>query len=680
MSLLRTVCSAVVALLFSGLAQANSYKSTALVLALDDITIVEATYLLEGYGIPWDGIEFTQTGQNLPMLEASDVGYYGLFIIVAQLYSNGASLLTDERWQELYDYQVKYGVRMVHLNVAPSSDFGVKAIGSCCSDGAEQNLTLVDGIAAKEFPTAGLKTADMSTLQLFHFPASILDANTSTTTAIAEFQPNSHYSEASVAAVINKLDTGREQMAFFLGVGNWSTTSTYLGHAWVHWGYRGTYPGYRRINLQTQVDDLFLETIVYNSSDSFRLRFQDLEQTVEWLVDINRRLPTGSSYFPEFGFNANGNLIYTYTAGENLTQYTCDKPVFTTWEEATPLEYIKPLGDGHNQWSSSQTFDFTGQCLFLDPLTQFLANTTNRDSLGLVSHTFTHLGLNNATYNDALIEISFNLAYAELMNFTNAAKFSGSGLIPPAITGLHNGDVIRAWSDNGLWNAIGDNTRPILRNPDNFHWPLITNVAQNGYGGFQITPRFATRMYFNCDQIGSDVAQWIATGGGTENSTIYDLLDYERTTVGNQLLSLYHDPYMFHQPNIRSWDVEEVMIAGRMQKLSLLEMWVETVTAEMARLTTWPIVTLKHDHIAAAFNRRMLVDACNPIVEYSTSNGAINGFTVSCDTDSFCDVPIPVTVGQKLADTKGFPTEQIGSDPMTVWVKLDGTPISFAFA
>lgn len=76
----------------------------------------------------------------------------------------------------------------------------------------------------------------------------------------------------------------------------------------------------------------------------------------------------------------------------------------------------------------------------------------------------------------------------------------------------------------------------------------------------------------------------------------------------------------------------------------------------------------------------MLLDACKPVVEYSTSNGAIRGFTVSCGTTNSCEVPIPVTLGKKLADTKGFVTEQIGSDPMTLWVKLDGEAVSFAFA
>lgn len=216
------------------------------------------------------------------------------------------------------------------------------------------------------------------------------------------------------------------------------------------------------------MDDLFLQTAVYYTNALFRLRYADIYQHVQWTYDINKRLNNGSNYFTEFGFNANGNLIWNYALSQNLTDFACDGPVFTDWDEPTSLEYVKPLGTGTDKWPAHPTFDWTAQCVFLDPLAQFLSNTTNRDAIALVSHTFTHLELNGVTYHDALREIQFNLMYAELMNFTNADKFSGSGLIPPAITGLHNGDAIRAWADNGLWNAIGDNTRPSLRNPVRF--------------------------------------------------------------------------------------------------------------------------------------------------------------------------------------------------------------------
>lgn len=197
----------------------------------------------------------------------------------------------------------------------------------------------------------------------------------------------------------------------------------------------------------------------------FRLRAEDLQGHVDWIVDINKRLNPGSTYFLEFGFNGNGNLIYGYDLQAQNPGLTCDSPVFSEWHENTLLEFQKPLGTGSNYWPPSASLSWTGTCLRLDPLVNFLNNITNRDTFGLVTHTFTHLELNNATYHDATREISFNLLYAELLNVTSAARFSGSGLIPPAISGVHNGDVLRAWSDNGLWNAVGDNTRPLLRNP-----------------------------------------------------------------------------------------------------------------------------------------------------------------------------------------------------------------------
>lgn len=211
------------------------------------------------------------------------------------------------------------------------------------------------------------------------------------------------------------------------------------------------------------MDDLFLGTALYTGG-IFRLREEDLQDHLDWTIDLNKRLNPGSSYFVEFGFNSNGNLIYGYNLQAKDSSLSCDSPVFSEWNEATSLEYQKPLGIGKSFWPSDASDTWTGSCLFMDPLVKFMANTTNRDAYGLVTHTFTHLELNSATYHDATREIAFNLLYAELLNFTSAAKFSGSGLIPPAITGMHNGDVLRAWSDNGLWNAIGDNTRPPLRN------------------------------------------------------------------------------------------------------------------------------------------------------------------------------------------------------------------------
>ena len=79
---------------------------------------------------------------------------------------------------------------------------------------------------------------------------------------------------------------------------------------------------------------------------------------------------------------------------------------------------------------------------------------------------------------------------------------------------------------------------------------------------------------------------------------------------------------MFHQANMRWADVAEVAVNGVMGKYSLLMMWVEVVTQEMMRLVEWPMISLKHDDIAASFASRMALDNCSPNVAlvYGSSN------------------------------------------------------------
>jgi hypothetical protein len=156
----------------------------------------------------------------------------------------------------------------------------------------------------------------------------------------------------------------------------------------------------------------------------------------------------------------------------------------------------------------------------------------------LIDHS-THEDLTNATYNDASREITFNQAWLKQVGLDAAARFSGKGIIPPAITGLHNADVIKAWMDNGIVNVVGDNTRPLLLNTDNRYWPLNSTVAANGYPGLNIMPRWASVIYYNCDLPACTLQEWINTSGG--KGTFSDLMLSARNTAINNLFSLHWD-------------------------------------------------------------------------------------------------------------------------------------------
>lgn len=181
-------------------------------------------------------------------------------------YPNGFfSALTTEQWNALYAYQTAFGVRMVRLDVYPGPDFGTTtaiAGAGCCGAGVEQLISISNTAA---FPTAGLNVgATMSTVGLWHYPATI--TNTTSTTQFAKFGPGGSYSTDTTAGVINNFGN-RQQMVFFTSWATaWNPTSNFLQHAWIHWVTRGLYVGFRRLYLNTHVDDVFLSTSLYRVS------------------------------------------------------------------------------------------------------------------------------------------------------------------------------------------------------------------------------------------------------------------------------------------------------------------------------------------------------------------------------------------------------------------------------
>ncbi|KAI7362518.1 hypothetical protein KC354_g7211 [Hortaea werneckii] len=610
---------------FATAANALSVASKVLVFARDTASSYSATSGFKGYGIPFQVVIVPQGGTTLPSLnDSATQGNYGGIVVLSEVaYSYDdlwASALTSSQWEQLYDYQSSFGVRMVRLDVYPGPNFGVATAidgTGCCDAGIEQLVSISDDT---DFPTANMKVgASMSTQGLWHYPAII--TNSSMAKEVAQFASSGSFNSKTSAAVINKFDSRQQMVWFSSWATDWSPTSNFLQHAYIHWLTRGLYAGRRRIFLHTQVDDVHLETELYRPANTnFRIRTGDLEAHISWMSDINSRMPAGSDYFLELGHNGNGDIEAAIEGGT-----TCNPDTAIEYDEQidTPLEFQKPLGT------------------------------------------------------DVSKEISFNKAWLQQTGISEATRFSPNGLIPPAITGLHNGDAIRAWVDEGITNVVGDNTRPVLMNSENEFWPLISNVASNGYAGLQIIPRWATTIYYNCDLPECTTQEWIDTSGGSGDFNA--LLDNARLTASRHLLGLHHDPYMFHQANLRQIDVPSSTIGSKSGKLSLIMSWVETVVQEMTRLTTWPIVTLKHDDIAALFMNRMAVDQCQPSLTWTLSDdgNSITGATLSANGNS-CSAPIPVTFPVSASATAGQTTrEQLGSDSPTFWTTLTGSPVTF---
>ena len=138
---------------------------------------------------------------------------------------------------------------------------------------------------------------------------------------------------------------------------------------------------------------------------------------------------------------------------------------------------------------------------------------------------------------------------------------------------------------------------------------------------------------------------------------------------------------MFHQLNLRIADLAPTTINGVTKQRSLYMMWAETVGPALTSLVNWPIVNIGNDELFDYYTGRMIKDKCNPTTELilsTTGNTTqITGFIVDC-TGSTCPRPIPVTIpGGSVTNLQGSTTEQIGNDPLTLWVPLSGSPVSF---
>ncbi|KAJ6258557.1 hypothetical protein Dda_6601 [Drechslerella dactyloides] len=650
-------------------------------------------------------------GYMLPFLKNGDDNCkYGVIVIFRQLYgidSSGkwGSFINPDQWQDIYDYQTACGVRLIHLAAKPDQeDFACTLINS--TDATESNTLysadhqyfLDTTVAQNEFPTANLKNPKNAHLtNVRHTPGRCDDSllqyagNMTSQTAFLYNERLSVTSPASgtppsvaqpALGVINRYSTGREQMAFFTTFAPLAPASAYMNHIWIHWGLRGIIPGRRAVNLGLQVDDLFLPTEIHSANYSYRMTADDVVNHAKWQSDINNRLTAsnpGSEIFFEFGYNGNGVFIYDQTVLGLDKNGTCPGSiVYNGTQPVTSLEYAKPPGTGMDLWPSAQTYNWPEKCIISDPLARIFAqkNTGGEningvsDVFGLVSHTFTHQDENPITLSDAMKEIQYNRMFARASFFDQTQRFSSHSLIPPSITGLHNADAIEAWIQNGIQYVVGDNTRAPLRNPQNDHWPLVTQGG-NGFTGLFVIPRWLSGIYFNADGPATNLQAWQDVSPSQATNNFTDLLSTERTTTSQRLLNMYNDPFSFHQANLRVWanpgvSIDGLGTTGVTGPWSLIQMWVESILDEFTQYVNWPVRTLMQDDLGSDYVARMNRDLYSDYsVAWTTSRGPdgtryITGFTVDIGNSSWSG-EVPVMLPGDLVSVYGARIEQYDS-------------------
>lgn len=162
LSLLRA-CALSFLLLFihgaSAYVGSATISSTILIFARDSTAAENSAAAgLRGYGIPFEIVTVPQAGiSSLPVLNSSAThGNYGGIVMISEVGYNYDtsyySALTRRQWNDLYAYQNTFGIRMVRLDVFPTTDFGVT------SKTGNLNDEPVAFTNTSSFFTSGLKT------------------------------------------------------------------------------------------------------------------------------------------------------------------------------------------------------------------------------------------------------------------------------------------------------------------------------------------------------------------------------------------------------------------------------------------------------------------------------------------------------------------------------------------
>ncbi|ORX56605.1 hypothetical protein BCR36DRAFT_280357 [Piromyces finnis] len=639
----------------------------------EDETFQNTIYGLESYGIPFDAFIINNTDHiltgNLSLYdEEGNPKYYLVILISGKLSSETAdktftSSLSDEQWAYLDAYEQTFNVRRVTFSDTPESITGTSIYdASTWGNTYIQKIVGADNEIANEiYKRAGIKKdAPIATNNNFyHTPVTI--TNPDIATPVFYFEACEKIKERTVGAIYAKLEDGRERLSFFLPTASWSLDTIVLNHLWIHWGTRSIYNGIRRVTFSPHIDDVFISTNCVSTessyesgitlgSESFRISKADLDDYLKFKDEILKKMPAGSSFNVDLAINGNGLL----PVGDQLQ---VDGNRYVT------LDYVKPMGEGMNNWPVEHYVpNWTDEYLAQDDLFQYFKNKENRSKFFWCSHTFTHENLDNASRSDVDNEIRVNIEMAKKLDLINEEWWSGRSIITPQISGLHSGDALEIFREYGIVSATGDISRADITNNSNPYLPFITTKGSSHVENFPIIPRSPTEIYFYASTPEEDtyIYNYMYHSYFGSDSTWEQILQRESTRALRLIMLLRHEAHQFHQANMRSDDSNEHQ--------SLLQRWVEAVVNEYTKYADWPLVSLKLDDLNQLSIDRYNAEQCHASYKILVKDGYATEILINNPSEHDC--VLPITVPDDVVRQSEYKFEQLGNDPLTVWVKV----------
>ncbi len=605
--------------IFMGAASAQELKVNMRVLILtpknsgkEFPSLLAAQRILRGFGIPFDVKAMADNRGPLDLVSTDGAGkYYGVVMTDQRLSYQGKSSMSEGQWNELKEYVKHFKVRQVSLYSNPANIGGLQLIEAA---NEKTNTVILDQNFAKYDPAA-VAGAQAKIEWNTHFPAAIKPGLQIWPVAHFGNYVNGHPGRA-VAGVHLRTSDGREMLHLFYNPILHSLATYSVAPAWVNWMTRGVFVGKRRAYLTAQVDDHFLASDMdtANVSGSMKVYRLGAHDMAHFAINSNRdlrALAKNPELRIDIAFNGAGTMERGGFTGDELYK--------------TSRKYINEFN-----W---------------------------------VSHTYTHKDLNRISYSDAMYQLSENAKFAKTLMAGFEHRFSPHSMVTPHISGLFNGDALRAMKSNGIYHIVNDTSvsKQLGPHPHTAYW---SSSRVNGEDGVLIMPRYPTDIYFETSLPGELTEKYHDMrsgpfGIGGKHYSLDDVMREESERVLYNILNYQAAAYMFHQANMRTFEYGN----GRE---SLLSLWMKKMINDFRRFSTLPILAQKMDDMAQHYKDMMALESCGRNGRLFIEQGQIT--RVQVWGNGRCTIPLSV-VGSEF---EGATAQSYGPD-RTIETRLTGS-------
>jgi hypothetical protein len=551
----------------------------------DEPSYLAARSALDRIGAPYDVLIATTTDLVSTLLSngVDDCYYRGIVIAVGELgyfdtvTQQWTSALSADQWATLADYERACSARELTWYGFPSADLGLAPASSFTSSDAVTAGVTSAGAGLFPYVPAG---AAIPIRNAFGYKATVTDP--AATTALIESD------DGGVLVASHVAPDSREAMFVTMDSNPSLVHGLVLEYGLVSWVSRGLFIGKKRAYLTPQIDDIFIDDDMWNTTthhndgtDSFRITGSDFDALVSWQSGLRAALPAGSRYITAMGFNGIGTLSSVYP-------------------DQTPFVAARAAG----------------------------ANLT------WLSHTWDHVDMDGMTSTDARNEVAQNCQLAATYHLNG---FSCAELITPAVSGLTTAGALQGIdeagvryiiSDASITEAIAAERGTVPGDNPSFNVGRVNALDAHIYE----VPRHPTNFFFDVATRDAEVDEYntIYRSYWGRDLSYDEIIDVEASFGMHYLLTGDLDPLMFHQTNLGGELVDST-------RHSLFGDWIQSSAALFTALVEFPIVSLTQRDLAGAMAARDALDTCSVAATYVEAGAAA---TLELHTGGACVVPI----------------------------------------